>query len=59
MTAASSPCAEALGRPVKSSSFYKEETKKTKAKQAPVSEKTSSKKSGKTLLDGLKKGDKK
>ena len=59
VTAASSPCAEALGRPVKSSSFYKEETKKTKAKQAPVSEKTSSKKSGKTLLDGLKKGDKK
>ncbi len=59
VTAASSPCAEALGRPVKSSSFYEEETKKPKAKQTPVSEKTSSKKSGKSLLNDLKKGDKK
>ena len=55
MSSTSSPCAEALGRPVKSSRFYKEETKKTKAKQAPVSEKTSSKKSVQKLLNDKKK----
>ena len=47
VAATSSPCADALGRPVKSSSFYKNEAKKTKAKQTPVSKKTSSKKSAK------------
>jgi len=54
MSSTSSPCAKALGRPVKSSRFYKEETKKTKAKQAPVSEKTSSKKSAKKLFNDKK-----